>query len=112
MAFRKLDRKCLMFSSPDDFRERTLEFLPSSRGNRSVVLNTESLLSRSRKILDPRVIDLAAVIESGNVIDPTHVMRPLGVTDVADLDVSRERLGENMYNYILEHKDELVSHEN
>ena len=96
-----------MFGAPEDRYEKVSHVQPDSVGRMLFSVCDERLSVRSRNCLDPRNIRLKYIIESGAVIDPGQVSSILNPSDPAELDSLRGKLGENLYSYLLDHKDEI-----
>lgn len=86
----------------------TDELTQNGKISKKVFLQDQSCEEFSKQVLDPRVIDLQAIIDSGMVIDPKTVARPLVVTDLADIEARQHSLGKKMYSYLLENQDLLT----
>lgn len=59
----------------------------------------------SEQVLRPVDVNMRLVIETGNVIDPSNALNVLQNTDVSVLEENRERFASDMYEFIMEHKD-------
>lgn len=111
--FRKSDltaKHCLMFSAPDDLYEREAQVQPDDQGVQHFSMKRVRLSSRSKECLDPRLITLKSLIEANQLIPPARVAGLLNLTDPAELDGLRQRLGENVYKYLLENKDAIIEY--
>lgn len=99
-----------MFSAPEDLEQLEPTYQPMNddgTGHSRVLFVPVKLSEISRKVMNPNVVTLTRLIESGDYVDPTKMMRVFKISDPADLEVKREQLGENMFKYLLEHKDEI-----
>lgn len=107
MPFRKLDhtRKCLMFGAPSDRYEFVGQVNADKHGTQVFTVVPERLSNRSAKCLDPRIITLQSLIDAGRLIEPNQVSGLLNITDPAQLDSMRERLGENLYTWLVNNQD-------
>lgn len=110
--FRKndLENVPIMFDAPESWKERQIvhsALREDGTGSRVDVMFVDSK-DIDRTILDPRVVTIGKIIESGQVIDPKNWFSMFNITDPADLEAKRQQLGENMYSYLLDHKDEIV----
>lgn len=115
MAFRKLDliekhvcqcAACSSWSQPKFVTQPDV----TDDGRKILNLSLQSIRSDelSKKTLNPDLINMAYIIETGNVIDPKQVSKLLNITDPADIERLKGNLSSNMYEYLLEHQDELI----
>lgn len=88
-------------------KEETMKVVPGSTGIKRVVFDHESGKDRSKQILSPKQIDMAAILESGQVIDPKDFMRQFNIRDAADFEKFRAERSKYLFDYVKEHKDEI-----
>lgn len=115
--FNKIEKPCLMFSMPDEIIEIVDVQQPDENGTVRLLRKPERLSDRSKIQMNPNIITLQSMIESGTLIEPKQIGSLLNITDFSDIECLNGQLSENMYQYLLDHKDELIpqkveNHEN
>lgn len=107
--FQKIEKPCLMYPMPEDIVEQVYVEQPDSEGCPRIEVKLEHLSDRTKKQLKPAFVTLQLIIESGNVIDPGSVGQLLNISDVSDIEVMNGQMSENMYKYLLDHKEEIIN---
>lgn len=102
-----------LYPTPDEWKEHSLAVSPSVN-NRGVTRSRVSLVHRKssdqdKLVLNPDLVNITSLIESGVTIDPKSVRSMLNITDRADIEALNTTRSENVYKYLIEHEDEIFT---
>lgn len=106
--FNKIEKPCRMFSMPDEIIEIVDLQQPDENGTVRLLRKPERLSDRSKIQMNPNLITLQGMIEAGTLIEPKQVGSLLNITDASDIEDLRGQMSENMYQYMMDHKEEIL----
>lgn len=101
----------VMYQAPRTWSEPqrvTVETGSSSEYVSIVKVKSPDILAKQ---LDPKVVTLKALIESGITIDPGQCASMLNITDVAEIEKYNQKDMQEVYTYLKEHGKEIVKQE-
>lgn len=93
---------------PDEIIEIVDVQQPDENGTVRLLRKPERLSDRSKIQMNPNLITLQGMIEAGTLIEPKQVESLLNITDASDIEDLRGQMSENMYQYMMDHKDEII----
>lgn len=90
-----------------DFSERSSKSVPSD-GMRNLrrIFDYQPCEKLSDIQLNPREIDMEALLKAGVKIDPSSFANAFGITDAADLERFNESRSQQLLSYVKEHENE------
>ena len=97
----------LQFSAPSQWEERERVVSPAENGSSRVVYGPVNSDEINKRQLDPRVVDLQNLIESGITIDPGSVSTMLNLSDPAEIEEYNSSYVKDAYKFLKEHKNEI-----
>ena len=106
---RKMDflRRPVIFLMPDEIVELECQHVPEADDRTAVYFVPKRMSDRSKEQLNPSEVTLQSLLASGVTIDPSRFVNSLGITDVADIEASKDKMSGEMLEYLTTHEDEI-----
>lgn len=80
---------------------------PNANGVKVVDFVWKDIAEIAPQVLNPDIVNLASVIETGVPIDPKNFIKVFNITDPADLEKFREGRSQSLFKYVQEHESEI-----
>ena len=110
MPNRKID-KWLKFrqESSAPWAQPIHKIVPEKNGIKRAVPSFENNEDIHKKVLDPKIVTMRSVLETGTVIEPKGFANALGLTDPASLEIVRQQLTEKGAAWLDRNHDALIN---
>lgn len=100
----------LSFDFPGSLYTRITKKVGKLRSDR-VFFEEETQKERSRRQLDPRVVNLTYLLKNNVIIKPESVQSMFNISDIADLEKHNDQQNLSVLKFIRDNKEKLMSHE-
>lgn len=109
MPNRKID-KWLKFrqESSAQWAQPIHKIVPVKNGIKRAVPSFENNEDIHKKVLDPKIVTMRSILETGTVIEPKGFANALGLTDPASVENVRQQLTEKGAAWLDRNHDELI----
>lgn len=108
MPFNKVPHRVYGLAQAQDWTEKVRSVdVDESSGSQRVTYIDKSTKDINREQLDPKIVTLQSLLESGVVISPASISNMLDITDKADIERYNSAYVSDAYKFLKENEDKI-----